>query len=80
MTEPTFDQLLDAADAYEAEKARWLIRTNKMAMDFPIEVCRRDDDGEPVVVIGTRHPATADNERAEQSMAAAMRAALPFLR
>lgn len=76
MDEPTFSQLLDAAEAFEKEKTRWMIRHNKFSTDFGFEVCRRDDVGVPKFEVGTRTMAMAEYELDEQAAAAGMRAAL----
>lgn len=79
MKDPDFGKLLDAAEAFDRERARWLIRHNKASTDFLWEVCRMKDVGDPDFVIGARTFDTARYERNEQASAAGMRAALSVI-
>lgn len=71
------DKLLEAADAYESEKARWGTRHNKRVSRW--EVFRKDDDGEPVVQASATGLATIEYEADERKSIAAMKAALSEL-
>ena len=68
--------LIDAAEAYEKELARWNVRRNKAFRPPRFEIIRSDDTGEPVVMASTTGNDTAENEEFEMSRIAAMKAAL----
>jgi hypothetical protein len=68
----TDSQILDAAEAYEEERKLWGIRTNKMnPPETRYEVVRIDQ-----VAVGCPTMDTAEYEREEQMMLAAMKKAL----
>jgi hypothetical protein len=71
--------LIEAAEAYDHERARWGVRRNKAFSPPRYEIFRSGDDGDPVVMASTTGDDTADYERHEMSAVAAMKAALATL-
>jgi hypothetical protein len=76
MSQWTKDQILAAAEAYEAERDKWAVRTNK-AEKFPFQVIRIDDV--PVVHLGARTHDVAIYEMEIKRGIAGMKAALAAL-
>lgn len=72
-------KLLDAAEAYEAEKDCWGVRTNKVAGCYEIFRHQSDEIVDPKVMASTTGRATAENEHLEMSRIAAMKAAAAVL-
>lgn len=68
--------LLDAAEAYQNERALWNIRTNKSFSPTRYEIIRRPNNSDPCVMASTTGWNTALSELEEMSMIAAMKEAL----
>lgn len=70
------ERLIDGADAFMKERARWGTRRNKAFSPVRYEVFRSDENGEPVVMAWSEGEEAADEERYEMCSVAAMKAAL----
>lgn len=76
----TDDQILDAAEIYEAERSLWMVRNNKSVTPVRYEIIRRPDDSDPVVMASTTGKETAIYEMEGMRMMAAMKAALAYVK
>lgn len=72
----TDDQILDAAEIYEAERSLWMVRRNKSVAPVRYEIIRRPENSDPIVMASTTGNDTAIYEMEEMRMIAAMKAAL----
>jgi hypothetical protein len=71
-----FVQSLKLAELQEAEILRWRVIRNEALPDFQWEVCRDDDEGNPIMVVGCRSEETAWTEHEEQAAVAGIKAVL----